>query len=75
MISLHAHMYLFVVTPPLQPPYDGPFRIIKHTGKFFVLDLNGKRDAVAIDRLKVAYLNDEWTPISSQPPIETVMPV
>ena len=40
------------VKPPLQPPYDGPFRIIKRTDKFFVLDLNSKWDTIAIDRLK-----------------------
>ena len=55
------------VKPPLQPPYDGPFRIIKRTDKFFVLDLNSKWDTIAIDQLKVAYLNDDLTPVYNQP--------
>ena len=53
---------------------------MKRTDKFFVLDLNGKQDTVAIDRLKVVYLNDDLTPVSNQQtmdnaPAETVIPV
>ncbi len=44
------------VRKPLQPPYDGPFRIIKRTDKHFTLDLNGRHDTVSIDRLKPAHI-------------------
>ena len=37
---------------PLQPVYDGPFKIIERQDKYFVLDLNGRTDTVCIDGLK-----------------------
>ena len=40
---------------PLQPPYTGPFRILEVKDKCFVLDINGRRDTVSVDRLKVAH--------------------
>ena len=36
---------------PLVRPYTGPFRVLERGEKFFILDLNGKRDSVSIDRL------------------------
>ncbi|KAK5638855.1 hypothetical protein RI129_013150 [Pyrocoelia pectoralis] len=40
----------------LQNPYEGPFRVISRTEKFFVLNFKGKNKAVSIDRLKPAFL-------------------
>ena len=40
---------------PLQRPYSGPYKILEVHDKYFVLDLNGHRDTVSVDRLKVAY--------------------
>lgn len=42
---------------PLQRPYDGPYRIIECSEKYFTLDVNGKREKISIDRLKVAYVS------------------
>jgi hypothetical protein len=42
---------------PLQPPYDGPFKIIKRHSKHFIIDKAGKRDTVLIDRLKPAFID------------------
>lgn len=44
---------------PLQRPYDGPFKILEQGEKYYVLDLNGRKDRVSIDRLKPAYINQE----------------
>ncbi|TGZ66035.1 hypothetical protein CRM22_005570 [Opisthorchis felineus] len=55
------------VRKPLQPPYEGPFRMISRKGKSFVIDRDGREDTVGIDRFEVAYvyiqstLDDEHT--------------
>ena len=53
---------------PLQRPYTGPFRILDTAEKHFILDINGRSDAVSIDRLKVAYgHNDQELPATTPP--------
>ncbi|KER23405.1 hypothetical protein T265_08729 [Opisthorchis viverrini] len=47
------------VKRPLQYPYDGPFKVISRKDKYFVIERNGKPDSVSIDRLKVAFIDDE----------------
>ena len=47
------------VQKPLQPPYKGPYRVLERRDKFYILDLNGKRDTVSLDRLKIAYLDTD----------------
>ncbi|VDP91261.1 unnamed protein product [Echinostoma caproni] len=43
------------VRKPLHPPYDGPSKVVRRESKFFIIDRNGKRDSVSLDRLKPAY--------------------
>ena len=40
----------------LQPPYGGPFEVIKRAAKFFVVLVNGQRHTISIDRVKTAHL-------------------
>ena len=51
--------YVFVrvdrVKTGLQPPYEGPFKVLKRMRKFYVLDMKNKNTSVSIDRLKPAY--------------------
>jgi cleavage and polyadenylation specificity factor subunit 1 len=60
--------YVFVrrdsVLKPLQPRYQGPHKVLERAAKYFVLDLNGRRDTVSIDRLKPAFIEipDKPTP-------------
>lgn len=43
--------------PALQPPYEGPFKVLTPGEKVFVLDRGGKPESVSIDRLKPAHLD------------------
>lgn len=57
---------------PLTPAFDGPYRVIERHPKTFTLDINGRQDVVAADRVKPAYL------ASLRPnqtfPVSTTMP-
>ena len=70
--DLNTASHVFIrddtVRKSLQPPYQGPFPVLRRTDKFFVIDRHGKRDNVSIDRLKPAYLEQEYDPPSSSPP-------
>ena len=44
------------VRRPLESPYDGPYKVLERTDKFFTLDFGGRKDTVSLDRLKPAYL-------------------
>uniref|UniRef100_A0AAG5DQ64 Uncharacterized protein n=1 Tax=Anopheles atroparvus TaxID=41427 RepID=A0AAG5DQ64_ANOAO len=39
----------------LEPPYEGPYNVIKKLRKFFVIDKKGKHESISIDRLKPAH--------------------
>ena len=53
---------------PLRPPYDWPFRVLEGGPKNFVVDMGGRPEQVAIDRLKPAHV-DIGEPLQlAQPP-------
>lgn len=54
------------VRTPLEPPYDGPFQVLQRRNKSFLLDINGKKCEISIDRLKPAFFD-----ASSPPPTIT----
>lgn len=61
---------------PLQRPYDGPFRVLKKSDKYFTLDVKGRPDTVSIDRLKAALVTQlpthkdrEPVPDPMEPPL------
>ena len=45
--------------PPLTPPYEGPYKVLTHGEKSFVLDYGNRHDRVSIDRLKPAHLDSD----------------
>ena len=51
----------------LQPPYDGPFKVVKRSEKFYTLDINGHKDTVSLDHLKLAYSEDAPEPTTFEP--------
>nr|VZI39582.1 unnamed protein product [Spirometra erinaceieuropaei] len=67
------------VRRPLQPPYDGPYKVLRRSDKDVVIERNGKTDTVSSDRVKPAYIDDSdhpspqhWTPPQTlRPPPST----
>ena len=45
--------------PPLTPPYEGPYKVLTHGEKSFVLDYGNRHDRVSIDRLKPTHLDSD----------------
>ena len=45
---------------PLECPYEGPFRVLERNDKYYTLDIRGRRDTVSIDRLKPAFVDDDF---------------
>ena len=45
------------VKKTLQPPYDGPFKVLHRTDKHYTLDISGHKKVVSLDRLKPAYMD------------------
>ncbi|GFR07315.1 retrovirus-related Pol polyprotein from transposon 412 [Trichonephila clavata] len=43
----------------LQPPYEGPYKVVDRTEKVFRIVRHGKEVSVSIDRLKPAYILKE----------------
>lgn len=68
------------VRRPLQPPYEGPFAVIKRHDKFYKINMNGKNVNISIDRLKAAFIckeqsqADTTTTICEQPTITSEEP-
>ena len=62
--DLNSCSHVFIrndfVRKSLQPPYDGPYRVIERKAKVHIIQKNDKSVHVSIDRLKPAYLlNDD----------------
>ncbi|XP_064468627.1 uncharacterized protein LOC135381622 [Ornithodoros turicata] len=48
----------------LEPPYSGPYKVLRRSPKTFVIDVHGQHQFVSIDRLKPAFI-DHAPPVSS----------
>ena len=70
-LSTATHVFLQhdAVRKPLQPPYDGPYQVLKRTNKHFTLSIKGRHDTVSVDHLKPAHLDHD--PPHITPPIAT----
>ena len=53
--------------PPLSPLYRGPYRVLRPSEKFFVLQIGEKSDSVSVDRLKPVFSSSPVVP--STPPL------
>ncbi|KAK3894874.1 hypothetical protein Pcinc_001370 [Petrolisthes cinctipes] len=64
----HVFVRVDSVRKPLQPPYEGPFAVLKRTRKTMTINRNGSSYVVSIDRVKPAFLlhqSETATSISS----------
>lgn len=43
------------IKPGLQPPYEGPYRVLQRHEKYYKIEINNKEIKVSMDRLKPAY--------------------
>ncbi|CAH8500068.1 unnamed protein product [Schistosoma mattheei] len=57
--NLETCKFVFVrvdaVKKPLKQPYEGPYQVIKRTTKHFIINKCGKKETIAIDRIKPAF--------------------
>ena len=68
----HVFLRCDRIRKPLQPPYEGPFKVLNRSDKSFTILLNGKEEIVSIDRLKAALV--EETPKDSPNKSPTQLP-
>ena len=53
---------------PLEPVYEGPFKVSRRDNKNFTIHIKNKEETVSIDRLKPAYLLSESADSLTPPP-------
>ncbi|BHF78535.1 hypothetical protein SprV_0602164800 [Sparganum proliferum] len=75
-----SHVYLRCdrVRRPLEPPYDGPFRVISRGTKNFRIQRGTREEVVSVDRLKAAVpdtpLDEPCGPLPPAPPPRPSIP-
>ena len=67
--ALHSCTHVFVcrdaICRSLQHPYDGPFKVLKRSDKYYTVSVKGQQQTISFDRLKPAHL-DVLLPASDQ---------
>ena len=61
--STHVFIRRDNVQRPLQPAYDGPFKVIRRNDKTITVDKAGKTDVISIDRVKPAFIEADDQPV------------
>ena len=61
LTTSHVFVRTDAVRKPLEQPYKGPFKVLSRSDKSFVLDLDGRKDTVSIDRLKPAFVLQDFS--------------
>lgn len=70
----HVFVRLDYVRKSLEPPYAGPYKVLKRKAKYFEVQVRGKSTNISLDRMKPAYVtqdihkdNSTSNPISAPP--------
>lgn len=73
----HVFLRNDAIQPPLTPPYDGPFEIIRRKEATFIINIRGKSQEVSIQRLKAAFSSNDtsdFTDINQRSAPKTIVP-
>lgn len=65
--ATHVFMRIDRLKPALSAPYSGPHQVIERRQKYFIIDINGKKSKISVDRLKPAAIFAEKGNASSTP--------
>lgn len=61
----HVFVRNDMVRKPLQPPFEGPYKVLKRHNKHFTVQLPRREAVISIDRLKPAFLCNEEKEVTS----------
>lgn len=65
-VCSHVFVRNDTVRKPLQPPYDGPYKVLARRDKTFDIEIRGTAQTISLDRLKPAFIARD-NPTSSMP--------
>lgn len=68
----HVFIRNDAVRKTLQPPFDGPFKVLKRTERYFTVQLKHRKAQISMDRLKAAFIVD---PIAESADNQSTLPV
>ena len=76
-LSSCTHVFIRhdTVCKPLQHPYNGPFKVLKHADKQFTVDVKDHREVVSLDHLKPAHLEAPVISSPEPPPPSPLSPI
>lgn len=57
----YVFMRVEVLRKPLVPPYEGPYKVLERSEKYFKIQLPLRAANVSIDRLKPAYMDEDFS--------------
>lgn len=76
-LSSCSHVFVRndTVRKSLQPPYDGPYKIITRHPKYFAIQRRNRIVKISIDRLKAAFVTDDTFPDNPNSPAQLPPPI
>ena len=69
---MHIFMWHDITRKPLQQPYDGPYRVVKHIDKMFTIEVNGQQEVVSLNGLKPFHM-DKAASVEAVPTYSTML--